>query len=126
MTKLSFCQQGYPKKLIIEGDTICGITMSQLDSINSIIVNLDECNELKDSIYSQVKVCGDLVNAQKEIISSQDKEIKIQKDIVIEKDKIINIDDTVKKRLERRVKWLKIQRAILTLLAVGLGGALIL
>lgn len=125
LTKLSFCQTGYPKLAVIGSDTVCEITITQLDSINAIIVDLDECSEIKDSLCSEIRTFRQLDGVQKETILSQEKEIQIQKNIVTEKDKIISIDDSVNKKLTRRAKWLKFQRNILTLAVLVLGGALI-
>lgn len=127
LTKLSISQTGYPKLVLINSDTVCAVTIVQLDSINAEHINLLECRELKDSLDSQFKVCEDLVKDQKEIISSQEKEIKIQKDITGEKDKLIVIEEEKNKKLERKAKWLKLQRNILAVaVVVALTGALIL
>lgn len=126
IVKCSISQTGYPKLVLINSDTVCAVTIAQLDSINAEHINLMECRELKDSLDSQFKVCEDLVKDQKEIISSQDKEIKIQKDITGEKNKLLAIEEDRNKKLERKAKWLKLQRNILTVAVVALTGALLL
>lgn len=111
-TRLSFSQEDYPKKVIIDKDTVCAITIPQLDSINTFIVDLDECRELKDSLNSELSTYAKLVSGQKDVIASQEKEINIQKGIVAEKDVIIDSDTKLLKKNNRQVQWLKIQRTV--------------
>lgn len=121
MINCSISQEGYPRKIVIDRDTVCAITFPQVDSVNKTFVDLDECNELKDSLYSQINTYGKLVEGQKQIIISQGKEIDIQKNIVIEKDNIIASDEKLLKKQNRQVQWLKIQRAILSVAVLTLG-----
>lgn len=119
ITKSSFSQSVYPKLIVIEPDTLCAVTLAQLDSINATSVYLDECNELNDSLNSEIKTYGELVHAQKVVIAAQDKENQDLKNAIGEKDKIIKIDDDMNKRLNRKVKWIKLQRNVLSLAVVA-------
>lgn len=113
MIKLSISQQGYPRKIVIDKDTVCAITIPQLDSVNIAYVNSDQCHELNDSLNSELLNYGDLVQQQKLIISSKDKELAIQKKISLTQDSIIVIDKAIIKGHDRKVTWLKTQRTIL-------------
>lgn len=113
MIKLSFSQEGYPRKIIIDKDTVCAITIAQVDSVNKAFVNNDKCNEEKDSLNSQINNYETLVEGQDRVIASQGKEIEIQKNISAEKDTIIASDEKLLKKQNRQVKWLKLQRNVL-------------
>lgn len=126
MINCSISQEGYPRKIVIDRDTVCAITFPQVDSVNKTFVDLDECNELKDSLYSQIDTYGKLVEGQKQVIISQEKEIDIQKNIVSEKDNIIASDEKLLKKQNRQVQWLKIQRAILSVAVLTLGVTVII
>lgn len=120
MTKFCISQEGYPRKIVIDRDTVCAITFPQVDSVNKTFVDLDECNELKDSLNSQINNYETLVEGQEKVIKSQDKEIAIQKNIVIEKDNIIASDEKLLKKQNRRIGWLKVQRTILAITTLAL------
>lgn len=125
MIKSGISQDEYPKKIVIGKDTLCVITIPQLDSANKSFVDGDKCNEEKDSLNSQIKNYEILTSGQEKVIQSQDKEIGIQKIITAEKDTIIQESDKIHKRMHRQIKWLRIQRnvfagasAILTILII--------
>lgn len=120
MIRSGISQDGYPRKIIIDKDTVCALTIPQVDSINIIIVNLDQCHELNDSLNSELANYGDLVNEQKLVIDSKDKELIIQKKIVSAKDSIIVLDEKIIKGHDRKVTWLKVQRTALTGIAIAL------
>ena len=113
MIKLSISQQGYPRKIVIDKDTVCAITIPQLDSVNIAYVNSDQCRELNDSLNSELANYGDLVQQQKYIIASKDKELAIQKKISLTQDSIIVIDKLIIAGHDKKVNWLKTQRTIL-------------
>lgn len=106
-------QTAYPKRAVIDNDTVTLISIEQTKTINKVFVDRDECNEMKDSLNSELQNYGDLVQTQKSIISSQGTEIDIQKKIVVEKDVIIDSDAKLLKKQSRQVGWLKLQRTVL-------------
>lgn len=121
MTKLIFCQTVYPRKVVIDKDTVCIISTEQVRQLNNVFIDRDECNELKDSLNSQLNTYDKLTKAQQEVINSQDKEIVLQKKIVEEKDVIIHNDEKMLKKQGRQVTWLKIQRTVLAASTLVLG-----
>lgn len=128
MTKLVISQGGYPKKIVINKDTLCAITIPQVDSVNKAFVNLDECNELKDSLFAQISTYDALVNNQRATIKYQDKELDLKNKIIGEKDVIIQSDANKikelkeeKNKFENKIKWLKFQRTLYPILGVVVG-----
>lgn len=115
------CQTVYPRKVVIDNDTATLISIEQTKTINKVFVDRDECNELKDSLNSQIKTYDALVKEQKNIITAQDERIEIQKKIVEEKDVIIASDEKLLKKQNRQVKWLKVQRMVLSVAVLTLG-----
>lgn len=124
MTKLVFSQEGYPRKVIIDKDTVCAISIPQVDSVNKAFIMNDKCKEEKDSLNSQINNYETLVEGQDRVIASQEKEIEIQKNISAEKDTIIASDEKLLKKQNRQVKWLKLQRNIFGAGAVLASGIL--
>lgn len=116
-----FCQIAYPKKAVIDKDTVCIITIEQTRLLDKVFIEKDECNELKDSLNSELNNYGDLVNDQKQIIASQDTQIVIQKKIIQEKNNIIKDDDKLLKKAERKNKWLRIEEVVCSSLGVIIG-----
>lgn len=122
MTKLSFSQNSYPAKVVINNDTVCAISIAQIDSINLTYVHLQECNELVDTLESTILNYGKLDSTQKSIIHVQEEQIiELQNENNI-KDIIIKNDDKIIETLTKDNKCLKLQRNIL----VGVAGILIL
>ena len=100
----SYCQSDYPKKAIIDNDTIVMITPGQVtklnlafndldrfkmksDSLSSLISLFEQHDSLKDKVIQNQRL--QMINYEKqgsineEIILSLDKEVKKQKDIGI-------------------------------------------
>lgn len=121
MNLYAICQSGFPRKALIDKDTVTIISIEQTKIINNVFVDRDECNELKDSLNSQLDNYIDLSEYQKAIISSQDKEIGIQKKIVSEKDVIIQSDEKLLKEQNSKVEFLKLQRIALLISTLVLG-----
>lgn len=93
MSKLSFCQTGYPKKIVIDNDTVICITTRQLTIINHNHIELMECRE-KDSLNtSLLDLCERTVQSKDSLNHILDSEISAQKEVIStlqhEVDKII-------------------------------------
>ncbi len=119
---LAISQGGYPRQAVIDNDTVAILSIDQIKTINKSFVALDECNELKDSLNSQITTYDMLVENYESVITSKDKEISLQKIISVEKDLIISTDEKMIKKMKRRITWLKIQRIALSAGVVILGG----
>lgn len=124
MNLCAFSQVDYPRKAVIDKDTVCIISIEQARTINNVFIDRDECNELKDSLSSQVKTYSALVSEQDKLIASQGKEIEIKENIIAEKNVIIESDSKLLKKQNRQVKWLKLQRNILAGFAMIVAGVI--
>ena len=121
MIKSSFSQDGYPKKIVIDKDTVCAVTIAQLDSINKEHIDKKECYELRDSLNSQIRNHIVYENDQRQIIINQDKELYAKNNIIQQKDVIIDSSDKLLKNQERKIKWLKFQRTFFPILGIAIG-----
>lgn len=107
ITNLSFSQTGYPKKIIIDKDTIVAITAKQLQVVNSIKVNYDECKEIQDSLYAQISTDSLVITSQFEFIRKLTNEINTQGDI-IGNEKAKNIKTV--EQLNKSLKLCRVQK----------------
>lgn len=128
MIKLSISQAGYPRKIVISKDTLCAITIPQVDSVNKAFVNRDECYELRDSLFSQIGTYEALVGNQRATIEYQDKELDLKNKIIAQKDTIIQSDANKiqelkdeKNKFENKIKWLKFQRMLYPVAGIVVG-----
>lgn len=103
--------QDYPKRLVIDGIEIIGITPVQLSKINGVFVERDLYKEKSDSVE-------ELLNKYSYLNKLFDKNMDLKDSIINSKDNIINTKDFIineqsfkisalsnkKKKLERRNK----------------------
>lgn len=82
ITNLSFSQTGYPKKILIDNDTVVAITNNQLQVVNNLKVDYDECKEVVDTLKSQVSRDSILIMSQFEFIRKLSNEMDTQGDII--------------------------------------------
>lgn len=54
LTALSFSQTTEPNILIRGTDTLCSVSITDIRLYNNAIADLDACNELADSLYSEI------------------------------------------------------------------------
>lgn len=120
-----FCQSAFPRKAVIGNDTVCILSIEQVKIVDKVFIDRDECYELRDSLGSQIKNYGILVGQQKEVIASLDKEIEVTNKIVAEKNLILLSDEKLLKKQNRQVKWLRLQRNVLTGVVVVAGGIIV-
>jgi hypothetical protein len=123
LAKTAYSQQGYPKRLVLDGDTIIAITPAQRDSIMSAYYGYDECIEIGEALTGIVK------NNNKKI-AILDSLILTYKFIEAEHIEIIELNARMRKTLQtdltrsnRRLKLLKIGGGITigaTLIAIVL------
>lgn len=55
LTSCSFCQTGYPKVILWEGDTLVAMTNEQVRAINLMKVEHDYYQEYSDSLFSALE-----------------------------------------------------------------------
>lgn len=118
MAQSLICQTVYPKKAVIDKDTVCIITIEQAKTMNVVFVDRRKCYELNDSLNSMIKNYDILVGQQQGVIVAQDKEIQTQNKIIAEKDTIIRSDEKLLKKQNRKVGWLKVQRTVFATVAI--------
>jgi len=104
MSTLTLSAQQYPKKILFQGDTLICFTPNQVTTINMIIVDSYECDEmlvicngvtlkyeelirslnsesaflfkLNENLASHIKILNQISNEKDSIIESQKKDIK--------------------------------------------------
>lgn len=82
MSNLTFSQVGYPKKVVIEKDTVVAITNEQVKKINLAHLELQECNEIKVSLFDKITKDSLLIVAQKSYSESLLKEVDLNKSLL--------------------------------------------
>lgn len=94
MTSLSFSQNGYPKWIVYQSDTLVAITEQHLDNINIVKVERDACYDAMwetnmfidslevtiDGYENVIRLQQQLVTQQDSLIADMDKEIKDSKE----------------------------------------------
>lgn len=109
-----FSQEKYPRKAIIDGDTVGIFTIGQVRQANQKFAMLDECREQNDSCNAQVKNYSRLNDKKNEIIAEYKNQVSVQEQINAEQTKIIlNLDKQVSGN-EKRIKFLALKNKALT------------
>lgn len=119
MPALNFCQGTYPRLVKIGEDSVCAITISQMKSINVTYVNLDACNEMRDTLKSIVGKQGFAIKAQQKLLTNKDEQLALSADMLKGQDIIILDYKKVYKRDQRQIKWLNIQRSTLAVAVIA-------
>lgn len=89
MSQSSFCQDIYPKVVVIERDTLVVLKPYQIKQINSIIVD-------RDFLRQEVSLLNDLTNTQNRIILNKDSQIqKYQETIASYETSVSNLESSV-------------------------------
>lgn len=105
MSSVCLCQTTYPKKIVIENDTLVLITTDQLYDINMLIVNNAECEELLTKEKKENSDKSNLIKTQDRIIEND----KIIEANLIQQNKNLSTDIEIKakqiKKLNRRLKF---------------------
>lgn len=113
-------QSVYPKKAVLDKDTVGIVSIDQVRKVNKSFVDLDECQEMKDSLTAQIRVYDKLHSEMNNTITSQDKEILIKQSIITQQQTILQDDDKIAKKMNRRIVLLKVERIALAVALVTL------
>ncbi len=120
LTRAGDCQSIYPLLSVSGKDTLCTITMRQLEKINIQLVGLDDCMMISDTMLAALNSVKQVAGERKEVIKNfqvvtakQDSMIQNFKQIIKSKDVIIsNFSDldaknrTYQRGLKRTIlKW---------------------
>jgi len=113
IAKLAICQDGYPKKVVINGDTVIAITIAQMTIINGIHISLEECREHRDSLLTTVDSCRLLSNLCDSTTTRLLSIISIQDTAIAEKTSIITAAESSNKKQQKEIKKLVTLNSIL-------------
>ena len=111
-------ENSYPKTIVIGSDTVGCVTKAQIIKINNTYLDYAECSDLLSNEQKTTKEQDDLIKKQEAIIASKDKQISIQDSIIVEGKSIVSNDDKIIKKEETQIKFLKIERNVLGIVAV--------
>lgn len=107
MGKLSFSQAGYPALLIINGDSIGGVTMPQVDSINKTRINLSECDTLARSLQNSLNISNRLSIVKDRKLSNLRFQLQVKDSVIVTYEKELLLKDKINLHSERNAKWWK-------------------
>lgn len=129
MNLLGFSQDGFPRKIVYNGDTLVLITTDQLKMANLTYVEKTEYKELLDSmqiLYNQKSLAVLTLN---EMVESLNRSILLKDKTIASQDSIIDNYKIITKDLKLDVKKTKFQlfwrKAGFNLLYVPIGGLLV-
>lgn len=91
-------------------DTSAIIPLQQLRIANAKFVELNECREVNDSLYSQTRSYLGLVNNLRDAITDLKTANQINQKLIDDKQLIISLQDKEIIKSKRQIKWLKIQK----------------
>jgi len=120
---LAFSQSTYPKKLVINGDSLVLITQNQAEEINVVYIELDECTATLNSKASDIENLNEINSTLESQIINLEKVIEI-KDSVETEQQLQNTHLQNNIEIERKtVKKLKFKKKLFTFVgtAVGVG-----
>ena len=116
MTILSYSQNSYPRKLILESDTVIVISEPQLKKINEYLLRYEKLNLYNDSLIS-------ILNTQKTILDKRNvlNELlnKRNSDLLIQNADLIKLNSTNNKIQEYYKKELKVKNRKKTIAFFG-------
>lgn len=91
-------------------DTCAVIPIAHLRMANARYVELKECREENDSLFSQIREYTGLTNNLKASITDLKEANKINEALISDKQKIIDISDKELKKTGRKAKILRLER----------------
>jgi hypothetical protein len=125
MNLLSFSQKDSIRKIVLNKDTGAFVPMPKVKQINEIIINLDECREINDTLKFVIKNYDIAYNKLDSALYSKKMEVSKKDSIIISSEKIIKDQELILTRREWNIKILKVQRNLL-LPIVGILAAILL
>ena len=113
MPLFCFSQVKYPRKAVMDGDTVCILLIEQVRAANILFVEKEQCEELVDTLRVQIKSYKQLNAINENLAKTYEEEIMLRRKLDAEKDLIIAEQEKQKKINERMVKRLKFVNKIL-------------
>ena len=114
----SFSQTTLPNLTITGSDTNCIVSIRDVRSINHIVNDLDACNELADSLYSQIENYSKLAQQKNEVIITDELIISKQEQQLKEKEFLENSYKEESVKNGKKIKRLKVQRNITGVISI--------
>lgn len=84
-----YCQSGYPKKILLDKDTVIAITPAQLKTINIEHINYMECSELLMVKNAVVDSMTKIMTLQDFVTSNLQQQISIKDNYISDKNTVI-------------------------------------
>jgi len=116
--QLCFCQNGYPRLQVIEGDTIISVTQNQAKVFVKKKYELEKANIYIDSLSNRLNKCSVLVNTQSETIDAINAKNSITEELLKKSKSINTLQSSENKKLVRKNKLLKIIVKITSTVAI--------
>jgi len=110
-------QDGFPKPILYNSDTVVAFTPEQVKIINYNKDSYDECVELSESLKKELEFTKNSLNHSREYEVEMSNKDRTQREIIAEKDKQIELHKDSNKKLQHKIKQSKVLRYIWT----GLG-----
>jgi len=122
MTKFGTCQDGYPKLIVYEGDTLVALTMHQVDLLNLMENQTRKYRDLSDTIYANSKLKDVKLFKLEVVLELLRREGQIKDELQANCDAAIldinNALEKAEKKAKRRDTWMKIFAAAAVVEAV--------
>lgn len=126
MGRLVFCQTSYPNKVVIDGDTICQITIPQLKKVNECFVRVEYLQQLNDTLEAEQEQFYDALSRSMLIEQSLVKQVDaLEKQKMLLHGMVSDYEKEVEKK-DKKIKWLKIQRNTFAVTTVVITGYVII
>lgn len=125
MSLSSFSQKDSIRKVIVNKDTGAFVPMSKIRQINTIIIDLDECKETKDTLNSIIKNYDIAYNKLDSSLYAKKMEVIKKDSIILSYEKISKDQETLINKKNWDIKFLKVQRNFLIPM-VGILAAILL
>lgn len=114
MSLLAYSQETYPKLILQGSDTLCVLTIPQVKKLNLTFVDLEFNKSLSDTFRIINKRLDFVVNKQSQLISNYENQLLLKNKVIENLDEVSEMYKTLDKKNSRKIKFLKIQRNILS------------
>jgi len=111
-------QDGYPKKIVIDGDTLCAVTIDQVRKLNFVYIKDDFLKEMNDTLNSQNLKYKNLNNKYSDLLKEYQVNTELRRQVVKEQDAIINNYKKMDKKQKRKIIFLRWERNIISAAAI--------
>jgi len=118
-----YSQETYPKKLVINSDTLVAITEKHTKIINKCFIDVFYCNIENDSLRKEVKILKEVVKNDSLVITSQSLDLTKYQEIITNKGKI---NETTIKELDKLKIQLEKEEKLSNTRVMVLGGSLVI